>query len=138
MLRAAALAARESSESCRVLAVTVLTSLTGKAVATAWGRSSADVQMEVLRLAELAAEAGVHGIVCGGHEARAVSDRFGVRLSILVPGVRPVGGDAQDQARVVTPREAAEAGARYIVVGRMVTAAPNRREAMLAVRRELD
>ena len=138
MLRAAAFAAGESSDRCRVLAVTVLTSLTGEAVATAWGRSSADVQIEVLRLAELAVEAGVHGIVCGGHEARAVSDRFGERLSILVPGVRPAGGDIQDQARVVTPREAAEAGARYIVVGRMVTAAPNRREAMLAVRRELD
>ena len=139
MLRAAADAARDAGDRCQVLAVTVLTSLSAEAVARAWGRSGGlDVETEVLRLAETAAEAGAHGVVCGGSEARAVSERFGDRLSILVPGVRAAGAAAQDQARVVTPREAAEAGARYIVVGRMVTAAPDRRQAMLAVRRELD
>jgi orotidine-5'-phosphate decarboxylase len=138
MLRAAADAAREAGGGCRVLAVTVLTSLTAEAVADAWGRGAGlDVTAEVLRLAELAAEAGVHGVVCGGREARAVADRFGDRLAVLVPGVRASGGETQDQARVVTAREAADAGARYIVVGRMVTAAADRRRAMLEVRREL-
>jgi orotidine-5'-phosphate decarboxylase len=135
MLRAAVSAA----EACRVLAVTVLTSLTAEEVARAWGRDpSLSVESEVLRLADSAAECGAHGVVCGGREARLVRERFGERLSILVPGVRAAGSDAQDQTRVVTPREAADAGARYIVVGRMVTGATDRRLAMQAVRRELD
>jgi orotidine-5'-phosphate decarboxylase len=137
MLRAAADAAREAGGHCQVLAVTVLTSLSAEDVAAAWGRSGLDVQSEVLRLAEVTSEAGVHGVVCGGGEARAVTDRFGDRLAILVPGVRAAGGAVQDQARVITPRGAAEAGARYIVVGRMVTGAADRRQAMLAVSREL-
>ena len=138
MLRAAADASREADGTCHVLAVTVLTSLGADAVAAAWGRAGAiQIEAEVLRLAEAAAEAGVHGVVCGGGEARAVAERFGDRLSILVPGVRSAGGPTQDQARVVTPREAAEAGARYIVVGRMVTAAADRRHAMEEVSREV-
>ena len=116
----------------------MLTSLSAEAVAEAWGRgASLDVEAEVLRLAEIAAEAGADGVVCGGSEARAVSQRFGDRLSILVPGVRAAGGGLQDQARVVTPREAAAAGARYVVVGRMVTGASDRRQAMQAVGLEL-
>ncbi len=131
MLRAAADAARDAGGGCRVLAVTVLTSLSGEAVAEAWGRDAGlDVEAEVLRLADAAAAAGVDGVVCGGSEARAVSERFGDRLSILVPGVRAAGSGSQDQARVVTPREAAAAGARYVVVGRMVTGAADRRQAM--------
>ena len=138
MLRSAAEAARDAGGGCRVLAVTVLTSLSADAIADAWGREAGlHVEAEVLRLAEGAAKAGVDGVVCGGGEARAVSQRFGDRLSILVPGVRPAGGGSQDQARVVTPREAAAAGARYVVVGRMVTGAPDRRQAMQAVTLEL-
>ena len=134
MLRAAVDA---GGAECGVLAVTVLTSLTADEVARSWGRTSLDVGAEVLRLAELAAEAGAHGIVCSGREARAVCERFGDRLAVLVPGVRAPGGAVQDQARVVTPTEAAAAGARYVVLGRMVTAAPDRRAAMSGVRAEL-
>ena len=134
MLRAAVDA---GGPECGVLAVTVLTSLTADEVARSWGRTSLDVGAEVLRLAELAAEAGAHGIVCSGREARAVRQRFGDRLAVLVPGVRAAGGAVQDQARVVTPREASAAGATYVVVGRMVTAASDRAAAMAAVRAEL-
>ena len=134
MLRAAADAA---GTDCGVLAVTVLTSLTADEIARSWGRSSVEVGGEVLRLAELAAEAGAHGVVCSGREARAVRERFGDDLAVLVPGVRAAGGAVQDQARVVTPSEAAAAGATYVVVGRMVTSAPDRVAAMAAVRAEL-
>ena len=131
-------AAVDAGGDCGVLAVTVLTSLTAEAVGLAWGRQDAlAVESEVLRLAALAAKAGTHGVVCGGPEARGVTERFGSQLAILVPGVRAAAGASQDQARVVTPREAAAAGARYIVVGRMVTAAADRRAAMQAVQREL-
>jgi len=134
MLRAAVDAA---GSDCGVLAVTVLTSLTNEEVARSWGRGSIDVGDEVLRLAEMAAEARAHGVVCSGREARAVRERFGADLAVLVPGVRAAGGAVQDQARVVTPREAAAAGATYVVVGRMVTAAEDRAAAMAAVYAEL-
>jgi orotidine-5'-phosphate decarboxylase len=130
-------AVEAAGSACGVLAVTVLTSLTDDAVATAWGRDHVHVADEVLRLAHLAATAGAHGVVCSGIEAPLVRAEFADRLAVLVPGVRAAGGPVQDQARVVSPRQAADAGARYIVVGRMVTNAPDRRAAMQAVLRDL-
>lgn len=128
-----------AGSSCGILAVTLLTSLNAGEVAAVWGRSSPlDVGVEVMRLAELSAGAGVHGLVCSGMEAAAVHERFGERLALLVPGVRAADASLHDQARVVTPAAAAAAGARYIVVGRMVTAAPDRREAMERVLADLD
>jgi orotidine-5'-phosphate decarboxylase len=137
MLEAAVAAAAESGGNCTVLGVTVLTSLDARAVAAAWGRGELDVREEVLRLAEEVAASGAHGIVCSGQEAAAVRERFGDRLALLVPGVRPVGGDVGDQARVVTPAAAARAGARWIVVGRPVTASPDPTATMRGIRREL-
>jgi orotidine-5'-phosphate decarboxylase len=123
---------------CGVLAVTVLTSMTPAEVAGAWGRTDTlDLSAEVARLASLAAAAGAHGVVCSGREAGRVKAEHGSGLAVLVPGVRAAGGAAQDQARVVTPREAADAGATYIIVGRMVTAAPDRRVAMDRVLAEI-
>jgi orotidine-5'-phosphate decarboxylase len=142
MLRAAVDAAKQASgrhgapggDGCGVLAVTVLTSLAEPEVAGAWGRRDPlDVGDEVLRLADLGVTAGVHGVVCSGREARRVHERFGDELAILVPGVRQAGAPTQDQARVVTVAEAISAGARYVVVGRMVTAAPDRLAAMRQV-----
>jgi orotidine-5'-phosphate decarboxylase len=135
MLDAAVRAAEGSN--CGVLAVTVLTSLDAAEVAEAWGREAVDVSAEVARLAAVAADAGADGVVCGGREAGRVTASYGGRLAVLVPGVRASGGAMQDQARVVTPREAKAAGARYVIIGRMVTAAPDRRAAMDAVLGEL-
>lgn len=108
---------------CGVLAVTVLTSLDAPTLAATWGREEVDVLAEVLRLSDLAQTAGAHGIVCSGLEAAAVRSRHGEALRSLVPGIRLGGGAAHDQARVVTPAEAREAGAAYLVLGRAVTAA---------------
>ena len=88
------------------------------------------VEAEVLRLAGVAAGAGAHGIVCSGHEVAAVRAAFGERLAPLVPGLRLAGGAAHDQARVVTPAAAAAAGARYLVLGRAVTATADPAAAM--------
>jgi orotidine-5'-phosphate decarboxylase len=137
MLEAAVAGARESAANCQILAVTVLTSLDAAALSNAWGRPVKEVETEVMRLARLAVDSGVHGIVCGGQEASAVKARFGDSLATLVPGIRLAGADRQDQSRVVTPREAAVAGARYIVLGRAVTAAPSPRNAMSAVLSDL-
>ena len=108
---------------CRVLAVTVLTSLDGAALGAAWGRPVGDVGAEVVRLAGIAAEAGAHGVVCSGAEAGVVKAAFGEELAILMPGIRRAGGASHDQARVVTPGAAVKAGASYIVLGRAVTEA---------------
>jgi orotidine-5'-phosphate decarboxylase len=135
MMRAAVDAA---GASCGVLAVTVLTSLAVQDVAEAWGRDkSMDLTNEVMRLAGMSASAGAHGVVCSGREAAGVHARFGARVAVLVPGVRAAGAGTQDQARVVTARAACDAGARYIVVGRMVTGASDRAAAMDQLLREL-
>jgi orotidine-5'-phosphate decarboxylase len=135
MLEAAAAGARDATNpaGCGVLAVTALTSMDTQALSHVWGRPIHDMEAEVLRLAKLAAHARLHGVVCSGKEAGAVRARFAEKLATLVPGVRLSGGDAQDQSRVVTPREAADAGARYIVVGRAVTAAKSPADAMRQV-----
>jgi orotidine-5'-phosphate decarboxylase len=137
MMEAAVAAARDAGSECEIFAVTVLTSMDSDALSSVWGRPLEDLEGEVLRLARLAHDSGAHGIVCSGREAAAVRETFGDALATLVPGVRLAGGDRQDQARVITPREAAAAGARYIVLGRAVTAAESPRSAMKAVLADL-
>jgi len=127
-----------AGNTCGVLAVTVLTSLDASALGEAWGRPISRMEDEVLRLAELARSAGAHGIVCSGAEAAAVRAKYGNTLRLLIPGIRLPGGDAHDQARVVTPEAAVAAGASYLVLGRAVTAATDPREALAAVKRSLE
>ena len=123
-------AVKAAGTQCGILAVTVLTSLDSTGIGEAWGRVDVDVSAEVMRLAGLAADTGCHGIVCSGQEAGHIRDHFGDRLATLVPGLRAATGATDDQARVVTPEGVAAAGARYAVVGRMVTGAKDRRAAM--------
>jgi orotidine-5'-phosphate decarboxylase len=135
MLAAAVEGAREQGDGgCGVLAVTVLTSHSAADLGAAVGRTVDDVPAEVLRLAEAARGAGAHGVVCSGHEVAAVRAAHGAALAPLVPGVRLAGGAAHDQARVVTPGEAIVRGARYVVLGRAVTAAADPAEALRAAR----
>ena len=123
--------------SCGILAVTVLTSLDAAALAGAWGRDAVDPAAEVVRLAQVTAAAGAHGVVCSGHEVAAVR-AAAPALAPLVPGLRMPGDAADDQARVMTPADAARAGARYLVLGRAVTAAADPRVALHRVRASLD
>lgn len=113
-----------AGDGCGILGVTVLTSLAPAELAEAWGRGPwIDIRAEVLRLAGLAAAAGAHGVVCSGAELPAVVQKFNGRLAPLVPGIRPAGAAAHDQARIVTPESAAADGARYLIIGRAVTEA---------------
>ncbi|HEY0930290.1 MAG TPA: orotidine-5'-phosphate decarboxylase [Gemmatimonas sp.] len=124
---------------CGILGVTVLTSTDGHGLAAAWGRSGPlDVQQEVLRLAGDVAEQGGAGIVCSGHEAAVVRAAHGERLGLLIPGIRLPGGDAHDQRRVMTPAAAADAGARWLILGRAVTGAADPVAAMGAVYADLE
>ena len=135
--RGIAAAVEGAGGQCDVFAVSLLTSLDAVAVARTWGRDRLDVREEVLRLAGLAAGAGAHGLVCAGTEAEAVRSRFGDALTLLVPGVRPTGSAAHDQARTVTPREAVLAGASYVVVGRAIAEAADPAAAARAIGEEL-
>jgi orotidine-5'-phosphate decarboxylase len=109
--------------SCGVLGVTILTSLDAAMLRSAWGRKSLEVYGEVLRLAGDCAAVGAHGVVCSGLEAHKIGAKYGEKLKLLVPGIRPAGGRMDDQKRTVTAAEAAKAGANYIVLGRMITEA---------------
>lgn len=119
MLAAAKAAA---SPSTRVVAVTMLTSLDAQDLADT-GIGSAPGE-QVLRLAALARESGVDGIVCSGAEVAEARSAWPNGF-FVVPGLRPAGDAAGDQKRVVTPRAAMDAGASMLVIGRPITGAPN-------------
>ena len=123
--------------SCGVFAVTVLTSLDDVALAEVSGQNAGTVSDAVMRLAALSSSCAVRGVVCSGHEASALRNRFGPTLELLVPGIRLAGDDVGDQSRVVTPAAAVAAGADYIVTGRSVTAAADPLAAMRAVLEEI-
>jgi orotidine-5'-phosphate decarboxylase len=104
----------------KVVAVTMLTSLDAADLAeTGIGGTAHD---QVLRLAGLAREAGLDGVVCSGEEVGAVHAAWPGGF-FVVPGVRPAGRSSGDQKRVVTPRAALDAGASILVIGRPITAA---------------
>jgi orotidine-5'-phosphate decarboxylase len=109
-----------AGENCKVVAVTVLTSLDdGDMTAMGVGGSAYD---QALRLADLAQEAGLDGIVCSGHEVAAIHKRWKNGF-FVVPGLRPADGKLGDQKRAVTPRAARDAGASVLVIGRPISRA---------------
>ena len=132
MMRAAADAASEAAdrlgaERPRLLGVTVLTSLDSDDLA-AVGQDPA-VADQVDRLAALARESGLDGIVCAPQEIARLRRTCGPEFILMVPGIRPAGADAGDQKRVMTPEEAMALGADHLVIGRPITAAGNPGEA---------
>lgn len=114
----------------KVVGVTVLTSLDKDDLASIGVRSSPETQVE--RLAALARESGLDGIVCSGSEVAAVRARWPEGF-LVVPGVRPAGADAGDQKRVVTPARALADGASVLVIGRPVAAAANPHRALMDI-----
>ncbi len=121
MLRAATEAADSVNAGLMVLAVTVLTSLDDNDLDKLGVRGRA--QDQVLRLAALAIANGCRGVVASAREASELRSQLDGDFAIVIPGVRPAGAEAGDQARVATPAEAIAAGATHIVVGRPITAA---------------
>ena len=129
MLRAAA------TDKLLVLGVTVLTSLDDAAIREA-GFAGGVISL-VPRLATLAQQCGLRGVVASPLEIRAIREACGDGLTIVAPGVRPAGSDRGDQARTLTPREAIAAGADFIVVGRPITEKKNRRDAAVQIIEEM-
>ena len=133
MLTAAAEAAGESG--IRLVAVTVLTSMDAAELASIG--IDATPQEQVLRLAKLTQACGVAGVVCSALELPGIRRECGKDFLTVVPGIRPAGTSADDQKRIMTPAQAAKAGADLIVVGRPITKAEDPAAAAGAIQREL-
>ncbi|QCE35706.1 orotidine-5'-phosphate decarboxylase [Acetobacteraceae bacterium] len=140
MIRAAKEGLQESAKENHVpapllLAVTVLTSFSSEALEkTGIPRSPLD---QALLLGKSAIESGADGLVCSGHELKHLRQELGERHVLVTPGIRPKGNETHDQKRVMTPTEAAHAGADWIVVGRPITQASNPAEAAKNIQEEL-
>ena len=104
-----------------ILGVTVLTNLDAQDL-QAVGVSDAPAD-QVLRLAMLAADCGLGGAICAPTEISLLRDSLPAGFQLVVPGIRPAGSAAGDQKRIMTPAEAACAGADYLVIGRPITEA---------------
>jgi len=109
---------KKKKEKPMVLSVTMLTSHDEQSIKDIGLKSS--IKDQVIKLAELSDKAGVDGIVCSGHEVGFLKKKFGNRFKYVVPGIR-MGDKTHDQKRNITPSEAFENGADYIVVGRSIT-----------------
>jgi orotidine-5'-phosphate decarboxylase len=118
MLRAAEKARAAHRPALTLLAVTVLTSLDTPALNETG--VPGDAAAQVVRLGKLARNAGIGGLVCSPLELPVLRRELGPEPLLVTPGVRPAGADANEQKRVMTPGEAARAGASLIVVGRPI------------------
>jgi orotidine-5'-phosphate decarboxylase len=105
----------------QLIAVTVLTSLDDTDLRDMGLIDDASAQ--ALRLAHLARDCGLDGVVCSAAEARSMRSAFGNAFTLVTPGIRPAGVDADDQSRIATPEIAVANGADYLVVGRPITRA---------------
>lgn len=132
-------AAREAIETQTnrplLIGVTVLTSLAAEELGEIG--FSGDPEENVRRLAALAQDAGLDGVVCSPKESQPLRSELGDNFLLVTPGVRPAGSDAGDQRRVMTPREAMDAGSSYLVIGRPITAAEDPLAALTAINAEL-
>ncbi len=106
----------------KIIAVTLLTSISEDSL-TQELHSRLNVTDYTVAMAKLAHQAGLSGIVCSPQEAKTLRSVCGQDFLLVCPGVRPVGADRGDQQRTMTPRDAIEAGASYLVIGRPITAA---------------
>ena len=119
-----------AGERCKVVGVTVLTSLDEADLARTGVKG--DPHEQALRLAELAREAQLDGIVCSGHEVAAIHKQWKDGF-LVVPGLRPANGNLADQKRTVTPSQARNAGASVLVIGRPISRAEDPAAAARAI-----
>jgi orotidine-5'-phosphate decarboxylase len=133
MIRAA-VAARKNNLS--ILGVTVLTSADEETLREIGISDKIDNQ--VLRLAQLGVECGIDGLITSPREVKMLRQEFGRKIKIVTPGVRPNWAEAGDQKRAMTPREALDVGADYLVIGRPIVADPNPRQALTKILGELE
>jgi orotidine-5'-phosphate decarboxylase len=141
MMEAACNAARETASELDIpapmtIAVTVLTSLDDSDLAAVGQRNPAEAQ--AVRLAELAKEAGLDGVVCSPKEILAIRKACGPDFKLIVPGIRPLWSVTGDQKRFSSPAAAIKDGADFLVIGRPITAASDPAEAAQRIAEELE
>jgi len=141
MMKMAVEASSEEAEKLAIrrptlIGVTILTSLTSSELSRIFGYSG-EVESLVLKLAEMAKDAGLDGVVSSVWEAEAIRRAVGERFVIVTPGIRPQDSVIADQKRVATPRDALLAGSDFIVVGRPITKSPSPKEEAVAILEEL-
>ncbi|MDE0951030.1 MAG: orotidine-5'-phosphate decarboxylase [Halioglobus sp.] len=135
MMEAAGQALATFSQKPLLIGVTVLTSTSDEELRE-MGYTELS-QERVLRLAALAADSGLDGVVCSALEATALRQVHGSEFCLVTPGIRLSGDDAADQRRVTTPADALAMGSDYLVIGRSITAATDPLAALQRVNREL-
>ncbi len=104
-----------------LIAVTVLTSMQDSELPLIGVNQTANEQVQLL--AKLAKESGLDGVVCSAQEASILKSELGINFKLVTPGIRPLGADAGDQHRIMTPEKAIAAGSDYLVIGRPITQA---------------
>lgn len=141
MMKAAAQAARESAEQLgierpKLLAITVLTSFDDEAWTSIGGQLP--ISDQVIRLAKLAKESGMDGVVCSALEAKMIREACGPNFLIVTPGIRPSFAATNDQKRIATPASALADGASRLIIGRPITQAANPQEAVRLIIEEME
>jgi orotidine-5'-phosphate decarboxylase len=135
MMEAAREAVAQASHPPRLIAVTVLTSM-GQEDLAGIGIAASPADM-VLRLAKLAHECGLDGVVCSAQEAALLRSELGGGFCLVTPGIRPPQAGVDDQTRVMTPRAALENGSSYLVIGRPITRAADPLAALQEISRDI-
>lgn len=135
MLAAAHHARQSFRPKMTLLAVTVLTSMNQEALAETGIAAAPEGQVAVL--AKLAHKNGINGLVCSPLEIELIRRELGADAVLVTPGIRPADSSADEQKRIMTPRQAAEAGANFIVVGRPILKAPDPQEAVGRISAEI-
>lgn len=135
MMEAAREAVAASARPPRLIAVTVLTSMAQEDLAGI-GIAATPAEM-VLRLAKLAQDSGLDGVVCSAQEAAMLRQHCGSGFCLVTPGIRPADSSADDQSRIMTPAAALQNGSSYLVIGRPVTKAADPLLALQNISREI-
>ena len=131
MMQAALEGMNKSKHQPYLIAVTVLTSMNQASLNEVGIETS--VENHVLKLAKLTENAGLHGVVCSALEAQLLKKHLKNDFLLVTPGIRPASASLDDQSRVLTPRQALQMGANYLVIGRPITQASNPKQALLDI-----
>lgn len=135
MLEAAQLAVSTCAQPPKLIAVTLLTSMNQQDISDL-GINATPGEM-VLRLAKLAQDSGLDGVVCSAMETALLRRHCGSKFSLVTPGIRPLDASLDDQSRVMTPEEALMAGSSYLVIGRPITRAVDPLQALLDINSQI-
>ena len=136
MMQAALEGVDKSNHQPYLIAVTVLTSMNQSTLNEIGIKTSLEEQ--VLKLAKLTQQCGLHGVVCSALEAQLLKQQLPDNFLLVTPGIRPASASLDDQTRVLTPAQALDVGASYLVIGRPITQATNPIDALIAIHQQIN